>query len=241
MVEMNRSITFVHSPEMRYEQNYGTLFSPVWAYTLASYLPDGWQPTVYDCVVEPIASIEPANVFAFSGINQDLDSIIGAMRELRACFPASTYIAGGPLTWSFEQEGKLDLLVPFDHIFILDGEETLPRFLRAFGRSDEPQPKVIRAQRFPLERSRAISFELLRPKAGNYYGAILEVSRGCPFLCEFCDIRVLPGNNRANNRAIEIIIKEIDAYHKAGITKFQFACDNFIGDPKWPWIVSTQS
>ena len=142
------------------------------------------------------------------------------------------FILGGPITWSFEQEGKLSHLEYFDHLFILDGEQTLPAFLDdlvAGGRA----PKVVRAHRFPFDQSRRIPFELFRPSFEKYYGGVIEVSRGCPFLCEFCDIRVLPDNNRANNKLIPLIIEELDAYYKLGITRIQFACDNFIGDLAW--------
>ena len=47
------------------------------------------------------------------------------------------------------------------------------------------------------------------------------------------DIRVLPGNNRANNKPVELIIEELDEYYRLGITHIQFACDNFIGDVVW--------
>ena len=80
--------------------------------------------------------------------------------------------------------------------------------------------KVIRAERFPVGQARQIRFDLYRDQAAHYYGAVIEVSRGCPFLCEFCDIRVLPGNNRSNNKAPELIVSELDEYHKLGITQY---------------------
>ena len=225
-------ITFIHSPENYYDQNYGTLFVPLWAYYLASYLPDGWDPVIVDCRIEDPITFGPANVFAFSGINQDLSSINRTWKLLKDRYPEATFILGGPITWSFEQECKLDLIDHFDHIFILDGEETLPRFLDELSTGDQSS-KVIRSERVSLELARKIRFDLLDPKAHYYYGAVLEVSRGCPFLCEFCDIRVLPGNNRTNTKDISLIIEEIDEYAKRGIEKFQLACDNFIGDIQW--------
>jgi len=40
------AITFVHNPDIRYDQNYGTYFAPLWAYTLASHVPDNWWVTI---------------------------------------------------------------------------------------------------------------------------------------------------------------------------------------------------
>ena len=173
---MNRKITFVHAPEIRYDQNYGTLFSPLWAYTLAAHLPEGWDALVVDCVVEGTDHIAAADVFAFSGLNQDIDSLRAVHDLLKARYPDATFILGGPITWSLEQEGKLDLLEYFDRLFILDGERTLPDFLERFDRGDlDSLPKIIRAERFPLGDAREIRFDLYRPHAGSYYGALVEV------------------------------------------------------------------
>jgi radical SAM superfamily enzyme YgiQ (UPF0313 family) len=231
---MTHRITFVHAPEIRYDQNYGTLFSPLWAYTLAAHVPAGWDVTIVDSIVERADMIEAADVFGFSGINQDIESIREVHDLLKGKFPDATFILGGPITWSLEQEGKLGLLEYFDRLFILDGERTLPDFLNCFDRGDTGDlPKIIRADRFPLIEAKPIRFDFYRPQAHHYYGALVEVSRGCPFLCEFCDIRVLPGNNRSHTKAVDLIIEEIDAYFKLGVTQFQFACDNFIGDIVW--------
>ncbi len=44
-------ICFVHAPEVYYEQNSGARFTPLWAYTLCSYVPDGWGVQILDCTV----------------------------------------------------------------------------------------------------------------------------------------------------------------------------------------------
>ena len=61
----------------------------------------------------------------------------------------------------------------------------------------------------------------------------MEVSRGCPFLCEFCDIRVLPDNNRAHVKPAALIVQELDHLFDRGVRQCLFACDNFIGDARW--------
>jgi radical SAM superfamily enzyme YgiQ (UPF0313 family) len=225
-------LTFVHAPTIQYDQNYGTLFSPLWAYTLAAHLPPTSDVEIVDCTIEEPDHIGPSDIFAFSGINQDLDSIRRVFDILKPRYPEATFILGGPITWSMEQEGKIGLLDHFDHIFILDGERSLPAFLDDVA-NRRTVPKIVRAERFPMDQCRPIRFDLYTRVARHYYGAVVEVSRGCPFLCEFCDIRVLPGNNRANNKSVELIVEELDAYHKLGVTQFQFACDNFIGDIAW--------
>jgi radical SAM superfamily enzyme YgiQ (UPF0313 family) len=228
------TITFVHNPDIRYDQNYGTYFTPLWAYTLSSHVPETWIPAICDCKMDNIHETGRSDVFAFSGINQDIDSIRAAYDILQSKFPEATFILGGPITWSLQQEGKLAYLEYFDYLFVMDGEESLPKFLEAFETgSHKEMPKIIQAERFPIKKAEHIRIDLLKPKVEHYYGAVLEVSRGCPFLCEFCDIRVLPGNNQSNNKAVSLIIDELDGYHKLGITQIQFACDNFIGEVAW--------
>jgi len=227
-------ITFVHAPEDFYDQNYGTQFLPVWAYCLASFVPKKWDIEIIDCRLEDISDCAPADVFAFGGINQDFISICEKRDYLKKKFPYALFIVGGPITWSFEQEGKLKSLNHFDYIIILDGEEALPFLLQHYQNDTLNNiEQIIRFPRFDLSKSRLGHFDLLDQKGLNYYGAVIETSRGCPFLCEFCDIRVLPDNNETKNKDIDLIIMEIDEFYKRGINKFQFACDNFIGDPKW--------
>lgn len=234
MTTLQPRITFVHAPNILYDQNYGTYFAPLWVYTLAAHLPAGWTVAVHECVIDGFERIPAAEVYAFSGINQDFATIRTAWEAVKKVDPAALCIIGGPITWSLNEEGKLGLLDFFDHVFILDGEVALANFLEAYSAGHLARvPKVIRAERFDLQRAKRIDFELIRPRVKHYYGAVIEVSRGCPYLCEFCDIRVLPGNNRSAGKPVPLIVEELDEYYRLGISQFQFACDNFIGDRKW--------
>ena len=231
---MQKTITFIHAAEVRWDQNYGAFFPPVWAYTLAAYVPGDWKISIVDCTFENIDNVDSSTVFAFSGISQDIDSVLGAHATLRSKFPSATFIVGGPMTWSFEQEGKLEMLDDFDAIFILDGEESLPAFLNNFcDWKSTYDGNIIRSGQFPFKQSRPIRFDLYKAKSHYYYGTVIEVSRGCPFLCEFCDIRILPGGNQSHNKPVELIVEELNEYWKLGVNQFQFACGNFIGDLNW--------
>lgn len=234
-MQMPRKIAFIHAPQVYYEQNFGTRFAPIWAYTLASYMDrNQWDARVHDLTVCGMDDVGDAEIFAFSGINQDFESIVAAQRELKRRYPRATFILGGPITWSYEKNGNLDQLMFFDHLFILDGEETFPAFLRNWAAGAKPKTKIIRApQRYPMAQMKGLSFDLMRDTAKNYYGGVVEVSRGCPFLCEFCDIRVLPQNNESHTKDVALIVAELEEYRKIGIKQIQLACDNFIGNLGW--------
>lgn len=231
------NVAFVHAPDKFHSelQNNGVVFMPVWAYTLASHLPDNgtFQLSLWDTRTTKREDIESSDIFLFSGINQDMESILTTMRQLRARFPDSKYLLGGPIAWSLDQAGDGDRLYEFDHIFIGDGEEMIEDLLLnvSMGKLND---KVVRSERrFDVANSKPLHQGLLGDSLENYYGGIIEVSRGCPFLCEFCDIRILPDNNRPHSKPVDVIIADLDFMARKGVKNFLLACDNFIGDPRW--------
>jgi radical SAM superfamily enzyme YgiQ (UPF0313 family) len=228
---------FVHAPDPKYAdtQNYGALFMPVWAYTLAAHVPmDGrYELHLCDNRFDSLNEIDEVDVAIFSGINQDHNSLLQVHAALRQRFPKMVSIVGGPICWSFDQAGDLDKLAAFDHIFIGDGEQIIASLLERVGAGQELEAVIRNPKRFNMAEARPMNKKLLDGTIGRYYGAVLEVSRGCPFLCEFCDIRILPDNNRAHNKSADLIIAEMDHLCRLGIQQVLFACDNFIGDPRW--------
>lgn len=230
-------ITFIHCPNPYYTvlQNNGVHFMPVWVYTLAAHLPEDarYRLTLHDDRVASVDKVEEADIFLMGGINQDLPTLVEYHTALKARFPAARFVLGGPICWSFEQAGDLDRLSMFDHVVIGDGEDLIGPLLADLTQG-RPVERILRSPaRFDLSKARPMHRGLLRRTVGRYYGAVLEVARGCPFLCEFCDIRVQPDNNRAHCKPADLIVAEMDELSRLGVKGFLFACDNFIGDPRW--------
>ncbi len=230
-------VAFVHTQSRFFAdtQTFGVHLMPVWAYTLAAHLAafGDVELALVDDRFDDVDTVAPADVFLFTGINQDYDAIVATHARLAGAHPSAVFAIGGPICWSFATAGKLDALAMFDHVFIGDGEETVVRFI-ADVRAGRPVPKVVETrERFPLDRALPMHRGLLARTLDRYYGAVLEVGRGCPFLCEFCDIRVLPDNNRAHVKDPALIVDELDALHDLGARQVLFACDNFIGDHRW--------
>ena len=230
-------VTFVHAPDPVYAdtQNYGAMFMPVWAYTLGAHIPDDgrFRLALHDCRFEPEGDLAQADVFLFSGINQDCENLKRVRSRLKMRYPSATSIIGGPICWSFDQAGSLEQIGGFDHVFIGNGEDEIAGLLDHLyhGRALD---RILRAKKsFPIAEALPFHRPMLDSTVGRYYGAVLEVSRGCPFLCEFCDIRVLPDNNRAHNKSSELIVSELDHLSRLGVNQVLFACDNFIGEPRW--------
>ena len=234
-VMRNKNITvgLIHSPESSIGkvQNFGLEFSPVWAYVLATYIKEfGIEPKLFDLNQISINEIEECEIFFFSGINQDIDALIKTSKYCKKKFPNVEQYLGGPIAWSLDKAGELDRLNNFDHICIGDGEILVPLILDNHLKKIKA-PKILREEkRFAFNTSKEMSRELISNTYSNYYGGVIEVSRGCPFLCEFCDIRVIPDNNRNHSKQIELIIDDLNYYRLKGVSNFQLACDNLIGD-----------
>jgi radical SAM superfamily enzyme YgiQ (UPF0313 family) len=251
-------VTFVHSPSPEHAANkdYGTRFMPVWVYTLAAHVPDDgrFEISLFDTRVRSFAAAPAAEVFLYSGINQDYTTLIETRSQLAARNPGAVHVLGGPIAWSFDQAGQTDQLAVFDHLFVGDGEDAIEPFLSAL-RSQRlghehvpvatpgdllspswatPLPKIIKERRrFDVTRARVMHRGLLDATIRDYYGAVVEVSRGCPFLCEFCDIRILSDNNRPHNKPVSLIVEELENLHRHGVRQIILACDNIVGEPKW--------
>jgi hypothetical protein len=213
-------------------QNYGAQFMPVWAYTLAAHIPqDGrFQLALFDTRVEQFEDLGAADVFLFSGINQDHGNLVRVQKELKRRFPAAVSMIGGPICWSFNQVGDLGKLESFAHLYRRrrGGRGALDDM-----RLGKPVARDRDKARFEISKARPMYRELMDTTIHRYYSAVLEVSRGCPFLCEFCDIRILPDNNRPHNKSARLIVEEIEHLCNLGVKQILLACDNFIGEPRW--------
>ena len=233
---------FINCPDPVYAvtQDYGMKFMPVWIYTLAAHIPtDGrFQFKMVDLQIESFRKVSDSDVFLFSGKNQDLDNILRVHSLVKKKFPRAISLIGGPITWSADQADSLSKLDQFDHICIGDGEEMIVEILESL-RTGEHLPHIVRAKkRFELSKAIPMHKDLLDSTVQRYYGGIVEVSRGCPFLCEFCDIRTIADNNRSHLVSPDLIVEEIDYLAKKNIHQVTLACDNFIGDQQWAMEVS---
>ena len=232
-----RNISFIHAPDafLAETQQYGAMFMPVWAYTLAAYVEEPGRYVLHlnDMRFDKIERVPPADLFVFSGINQDYETIVSVHDKLRHLYPDSIFAIGGPITWSMNQAGEGARLAMFDHVLIGDGEEAFPRFIRLLEQGSNLPKFFETRERFDVAKVRPFYRPFLDATYSRYYGGVLEVSRGCPFLCEFCDIRVLPDNNRAHNFPPEHIVSELDHMARLGIHQVLCAADNFIGDLRW--------
>ncbi len=153
-------------------------------------------------------------VVAYSFMSFDLDTVIDEVDKLKQ--KGYTLIAGGPHVTANPQ-GMLNL--GFDYVFIGDGEENIVKFLsgeRPANRIFDGISKRINLDDYPpiCEEKR-----LFMP---------IEISRGCPFNCGYCQTPRLAGK-LVRHRSIEQIVEYEKISVKYGKTVARFITPNAFG------------
>ena len=112
-----------------------------------------------------------------------------------------------------------------DVLFEGEAEYTWPRFLRelADGRHGD---HYVETEKIHLPDSPAPRLDVLNSR---YAHGVVQCTRGCPFTCEFCDIIVMYGR-KVRFKPAEQVIREVEAWHRAGAAQVFFADDNFVGN-----------
>ncbi len=62
-------------------------------------------------------------------------------------------------------------------------------------------------------------------------GATVEISRGCPHRCDFCNINTF-WNFKQRYKTVDRVMQELRALHAIGVREFIFTDDNFGGDER---------
>ena len=133
-------------------------------------------------------------------------------------------VVGGP--WATVSPEDLAPLV--DVIFIGEAEETWPRFLAEWSEGRQ-QSRYEQADKTDMATVPPPRLGLL--KMEKYLYGSLQVSRGCPFTCEFCDIIVVFGR-RPRVKTVAQVIAELEGLVAAGMHDAFIVDDNLIGNKK---------
>ena len=131
-------------------------------------------------------------------------------------------VVGGP--WVTVQEDYFGPLA--DVMFVGEAEETWPRFLREW-QAGEHASRYEQAERTDMTRVPAPRYDMLKMR--HYLFGSLQISRGCPFQCEFCDIIVTFGRRPRLKTAAQVIA-EMEALLAEGMEIALIVDDNLIGN-----------
>ena len=112
-------------------------------------------------------------------------------------------VVGG--SWISVQEDYFGDLA--DVIFVGEAEETWPQFLSDW-KQGQHQSRYEQAEKTDMTRVPVPRFDLL--KRGYYGTAPVQFSRGCPFLCEFCDIITIFGRRPRVKRPEQVLAELVE-------------------------------
>jgi radical SAM superfamily enzyme YgiQ (UPF0313 family) len=199
------------------------LLPPLGLLTVAALLPREWEIRLVDLAIGQELRDEDlleADVVMLSGMLVQRASLHEVLRRCRALGVAT--VVGGPYASAMPER-----LAEADCVVVGEAEEIVPELAAdlAAGRARRVyrEPGKPDVRRTPIPR-----FDLVDPTAYHYMP--VQFSRGCPFLCEFCDIISLYGR-RPRTKEPAQVLAELDAIRALGFTgRVMFVDDNFVAN-----------
>ncbi|MCK9613040.1 MAG: B12-binding domain-containing radical SAM protein [Bacteroidales bacterium] len=197
---------------------------PLGLITVSAMLPANWQKKLVDLNIGHLSAkdILWADYVMISAMGIQKESVDFIISE---CMKYGVkIIAGGPLfTQDYQNYPQID------HLILNEAEITLPLFLNDLNNG---QPKrIYKTSEFAELTSTPIpDFQLL--KKGHYASMSIQVTRGCPFACEFCEITSLLGH-KVRMKTTKQILGEMEKLYELNWRGNIFVVDdNFIGNKK---------
>ncbi len=198
---------------------------PLGLITMAALLPKEWKVRLIDCNAEALTDDDLAWAdLAMTG------GMLVQQREtfaiIRRCHSRKLRVAvGGP-----DATSSPHLYCEADYLVLGEIEPILAQFVAAV--DNEVTSGRFEAERFSTDIATAPipRFDLLN--FNHYIQISVQFSRGCPFVCEFCDIIELYGRVPRAKSGVQMLT-ELDALYAAGWRgHVDFVDDNLIGNKK---------
>ena len=196
---------------------------PLGLITVSAMLPKTWQKKLVDMNVSTLRAtdIQWADYVFISAMYIQKESV---SKVIEACIKYKVkIIAGGPL---FTQE--YNNYPQIDHFILNEAEITLPLFLQDLESGLLPK-KIYKTDEFAdLALTPVPDYYLLSAK--DYELMNIQVSRGCPFSCDFCEITSLLGH-KVRMKSSHQVLKELETLYDLNWRgPVLVVDDNFIGN-----------
>lgn len=196
---------------------------PLGLITVSAMLPSSWHKRLVDMNITTLrtSDIQWADFVLISAMYIQKESVTYIITESKKL--NKKIVAGGPL---FTQE--YDNYPQIDHFVLNEAEITMPLFLHDLSLG-KPQRIYQTNDYADLSQSPVPDFHLLSTE--DYAFMNLQVSRGCPFACNFCEITTLLGHQVRMKDTAQIINELNVLYHQIKWRgPVSVVDDNFIGN-----------
>jgi len=199
-----------------------TAYPPLGLLTIAAMLPGEWSRKLIDlnCEILKDEHVEWADyifISAIVGQKESTKDLIDMAKKLE-----KPVVAGGSLfTTGWEEFKHVDTMV------LGEAEDLMPEIIKDIKRGN--LKRIYSCEKFPdIEKTPIPDWTLVN--LNNYNSVCIQLARGCPFNCEFCDVVHLNGRN-PRLKSKKQLISELDSLYnlgwRAGVF---FVDDNFIGN-----------
>ena len=197
---------------------------PLGLMTVSAMLPTEWQKKLIDLNISALqaSDIHWADYVFISAMYIQKESVNKVIVECKKW--NKKIVAGGPLfTQDYENYPQID------HFILNEAEITMPLFLRDLAEG-HPKRIYMTSEYADISQSPVPDYHLLTMK--NYALMNLQVSRGCPFSCDFREITALLGH-KVRMKETRQVINELDMlYNLHWHGPVSIVDDNFIGNKK---------
>ncbi|MBN1767028.1 MAG: DUF4070 domain-containing protein [Prolixibacteraceae bacterium] len=198
---------------------------PLGLVTVSAMLPSNWNKKLLDLNITSLSTGDLiwADYVFISAMYIQKESVNSILDE---CIKNKVkVVAGGPL---FTQEYANYPLI--NHFVLNEAEITLPLFLHDLDSGKTPQHIYKTDEYADITTTPAPDYHLLSAK--DYAFMNIQVSRGCPYSCDFCEITALLGH-KVRMKTPQQVINELETlYNLNWRGSVLIVDDNFIGNKK---------
>ena len=191
---------------------------------LAALVPDQHDVTLIDENVEEIDfdRLGRADLVCLTGMSIQGRRMREILVEVRT--RGVTTVVGGSM--ATVETHKFDGLA--DVVFVGEADESWPQFLREWEEGSHAS-RYEQTEKSDITKLPTPRIDLL--KAKHYMFGSMQISRGCPFTCEFCDIIITFGR-KPRLKTSEQVLTELETIRRAGLQIVFVVDDNLIGNKK---------
>jgi len=198
--------------------------SPLGLMTVAALLPQDWEFKLLDENVEHLtnADFEWADIVCTGGMLPQQHSILAVIETAHR--HNRSVVVGGP-----DPTSQPEVYQTADFLVLGEGEITIPMFLEDL-KAGATGGTYQSSDRADMAQAVTPRFDLI--DFTHYMHIGIQYTRGCPFLCEFCDIIELYGRI-PRSKTNEQVMKELQMLYDLGYRGYvDLVDDNFIGNKR---------